>query len=282
MLSNLLIITNNDVETMENDGKGYCLIIAFFQGLYSEHGTGRLQGKEKLISDAMKLVVDNEELAREVLSEDSKKIIATWYTCYNNILGNEALKKGSFWNYEILEFYIEISQLKVQLYYFREFLPKQYVLLKTRNSMERKEDFKVVAVLELLSNKHKISIQKFKVRTAEELSDNTNFNLLIDAKDAVNSPSYDVNTFISLNICKRVIVTNDATCGYASIAKCIGKNSVYVIEQLSEYYLHEFQEKTNNELFSKGKNLSDWLTNSQSQEPFPENLSLTSDDGMFI
>jgi len=43
MVSNLLIITKSDVLTVDNDGWGYCLIGAFFQGLYSDQG--RLQKK---------------------------------------------------------------------------------------------------------------------------------------------------------------------------------------------------------------------------------------------
>lgn len=82
----------------------------------------------------MKLVVDNEEVARERLSQTSLCTIGTWYDKYQSPLQGIALKKGEFWNHEILEFYIEISQLKVQLYYFREFLVDQYVLLKTMKS----------------------------------------------------------------------------------------------------------------------------------------------------
>jgi len=47
-------------------------------------------------------------------------------------------------------------------------------------------------------------------------------------------------TFISLNICKKVIVAQDASSGYASIVKSAGKNIFYIIEQLSENYLTEY------------------------------------------
>jgi len=283
MLSNLLIINNLEVGTLDNEGRGYCLILAFFQGLYSDQG--RLQDKEKqtLISDAMKLVVDNEEKAREILSQQSKNVIATWYNKYNNVCLGLPLKSGEFWNHEILEFYIHISQLKVQIYYFREFVADQYVLVKTRKSMDRQEDCKVISLLELLSG-YKLLITEYKNTTnlIENLSvidllDNTNFNALIDPSD--DCTPYDETKFISLSICKKVTVAHDATCGYASIAKSIGKNTIYVIEQLSEHYLKEFDVSTNSELFSRGNNLVDWIRNNQSQ-PLPEELSLDLEDGI--
>lgn len=134
----------------------------------------------------MKLVVDNEQIAKDVLLEESKQIIASWRNNYNNICQGLPLKAGSFWNYEILEFYIEISQLKLQLYNFREFDADQYILIKKRSSMESKEeDFKAISVIELLS-RHKILIKYFVDKTnvseklpVEELLDNTNFDFLI-------------------------------------------------------------------------------------------------------
>ena len=278
MISNLLIISDTDVVPLRNDGRGYCLIVAFFQGLYLDDGRIPLE-KQQLILDAMKLVLDNEELAREKLSEDSQKVIGTWYHCLTDVAKDNALKAGSFWNYEILEFYIDISKLKVQLYYFKEFVTNKYVLLKTRNSMERQEGLKVVSVIELLSH-HKILIKHFINETSvEDLLDNTNFSSLIDVTDAC--APYGENTFIPLDICKKANVANDSTSGYASIAKSIGKSTVYIIEQLAEHYLSEFDESTNSELFTKGQELRDWIKSNQNNS-LPEKLSLTLDDGMSI
>jgi len=283
MISNLLIITKPDVVTLDNEGRGYCLILAFFQGLYSDHG--RLQDKEKhkLISDAMKSVIDNEETARERLSQESKDTIASWYNKYNNFGLGIALKPGEFWNHEILEFYIHLSQLKVQIYYFREFVADKYVLLKTRKSMDRKEDHRVVPLLQLLTG-HKLLITEFKDTTnlskclsANDLLDNTNFDSLMDASD--DCTSYDGMTFISLDICKKVIVAQDASSGYASIAKSVGKNIMYIIEQLSEHYRTEYDESTHSDFYGRGKRLNDWIINNQSQ-PLPEELSLNLEDGI--
>jgi hypothetical protein len=278
MLSNLLIIGRSDVLTLENEGKGYCLINAFLQGFYSD--AGRLSDKERdqMISDAMKLVVDNEEVARERLSQTSLCTIGTWYDKYQSPLQGIALKKGEFWNHEILEFYIEIAQLKVQLYYFREFLVDQYVLLKTRKAMERIEGLKVVSILELL-NGHKLLIKEYEGSVSvEDLLDNTNFDSLIDITDACSS--YDENTFISIGICKKVNVNHDGTCGYSSIAKSIGISADSIIRQLSEYYTNEFDESTNSILFHRGKKLKDWIRSNVSQTTMPEELWLISDDGM--
>lgn len=278
MLSNLLIVTNSDVTTKDNEGRGYCLILAFFQGLYFNEGRLQVNDKQKFISDAMKLLVDNEELAREVLTEKSKNIIGTWYDKYNNICLGRPLKFESFWNYELLEFFIEISKLKVQIYYYREFVTNQYVLLNTRKSMDRKEDFKIIFILELLTG-HKILITEFNDKlSVEDLLDNTNFECLIDSRDACTA--YDEATFISLDICKKVMVAYDnGISGYASIAKSIGKNVDYIIQQLAEHYLNNFDDSTNSELFSKGKNLSKWVRSDQSL-PFPKEFSLTLDDGI--
>lgn len=282
-MSNLLIITEADVITIDNDGYGYCLIKAFFQGLHSDQGRLQDSEKQKLISEAMKMVVDNEEFARDVLTEQSKMIIATWYDKYKNICQGLPLKSNEYWNYEILEFFIEISQLKVQIYYFREFVTKQYVLLKTRKSMDRKEGIKVVTILENLKG-HKLLIAEFQDNnklseklSVEDLLDNTNFDCLIDDRE-VCTP-YDLNTFISLDICRKVIVARDATCGYASIAKSIGKNVEYIMELLSEHYLNEVDESSDSELFGRGRKLTDWLSNKQS-EPLPEELSIILDDGV--
>jgi hypothetical protein len=285
MLSNLLIISKDDVLTIDNEGKGYCLILAFFQGLHSDQGRLHDKEKQKLISDAMKLVIDHEEQAREVLSHKSKDIIATWYNKYNNVYQNLPLKQGEFWNFEILEFYIQISNLKVQIYYFREFVANQYVLLKTRANMDRQEDLKVLSLLELSSG-HKLLIKEFNDKTnkLENLSvnvllDNTNFNELINASE--ECAAYSELTFIPFNICRKVIVTHDATCGYASIAHSIGKSYIYIIEQLSEHYLKEYAESTDSEFFDRGCKLNHWIIANQDQ-PLPEELSLTFDDGMKI
>jgi len=270
------MISKSDVVTLENEGKGYCLIAAFLQGLHDE---SRLQEKERqqMISDAMKLVVDNEEYAREKLSESSKRTIGTWYEKYCCPLEGIALKKGEFWNHEILEFYIEIGQLKVQLYYFQEFTVDKYVLLKTRKAMERKEGFKVITILELLNN-HKVLIKEHKgTESVDDLLDNTNFECLIDINDACSS--YDESTFISMDICKKVKVSHDGTCGYSSVAKSIGISTNTFIGQLSEYYLKEFDEFTKTELFCKGKRLKEWIKICESQPYMPEELWLTSDDG---
>ena len=82
MISNMMIINSTDVTILENDGLGFCLITAFFQGLQPDES--RLQEKERetSISDAMKFVVDNEESGKDELSDISKATIGTWYTKY--------------------------------------------------------------------------------------------------------------------------------------------------------------------------------------------------------
>ena len=156
----------------------------------------------------MKVVVDNEEQARERgLSATAIDTIGKWYDKCNYPLSKTALKKGEFWTSELLEFYVSVSQTKAQIYYFKEFLPDQYVLIKTRQSMERISDCKVVTLLEQLSG-HKLWIRNIKGGIpVEELIDNTNFDILIDTRD-VDSP-YNSSTFISIDLCKKVKVTED-------------------------------------------------------------------------
>ena len=197
---------------------------------------------------------------------------------YLSILKNETLKKGEFWNFEILEFYIKISQQKVQLYYFREFITGKYVLLKTRTSMERKDGFKIVSILEYL-NGHKVLIRSFDnvASTVEDLIDNTNFNFLIDVKYATAYSSlYDENKFIYLNLCKKVPVVHDNNCGYESIANSIGISTTSLINQLSQYYMKKFDGSTDLKLV-KAKKLIDWVKMNDSQ-PMPDDLILTTDD----
>ena len=197
----------------------------------------------------MKVVVDHEEITREVLSKKSKNTIATWYNCIDNkVFKGTALKFGEFWNYEILEFYIMISQLEVQIYYFREFIPGKYVLVQTRKDMDRKEDSQIVCLLELL-NKHKLRISEFHDSTSSSLAkmpvndlvDNTNFDDLILVRNNCTIP-YDEAKFFTLNSCKEVIAARDNTSGYASVAKSIRKSTTHIIQQLAEHYQNEFDE----------------------------------------
>jgi len=64
----------------------------------------------------MKLVVDNEECFGERLSESSNPAIETLYEKYSCPLEGVALKQSELLNHDILVFYMEIGQLKVQLY----------------------------------------------------------------------------------------------------------------------------------------------------------------------
>ena len=59
MTSNLLIINAIEVFTLENDGRGYCLISAFLQGHYSDVGRLPVKDKDQLISNfrAMGVIV---------------------------------------------------------------------------------------------------------------------------------------------------------------------------------------------------------------------------------
>jgi len=181
--SNLIFISRDDVDLLDNDGKGYCLIYAFFQGIHD----GRQAEKDRniCISEAMKLMVDKEEEAR-ILSTNSRETIGKWYDKYSCPLENLALKRGEFWTYELLEFYIRISQMKAQIYYFKEFVENMFVLVKTRHSMERIPDYKVVTILELM-NGHKLLIRNINVdMSVEELIDNTNFDVLVDTSDVLS------------------------------------------------------------------------------------------------
>jgi len=149
--------------------------------------------------------------------------------------------------------------------------------------MDRQEDYKVLSLLQLLTG-HKLLITEYKdtnnlskCLSVDDLLDNTNFDSLVDASDECTP--YDEITFINLNICKKVVVAHDATSGYASIAKSVGKNTIYIIEQLSEHYRTEYDDSTHSDFFDRGTKLSDWIINNQSQ-PLPEDLSLNLEDGI--
>jgi len=47
MISNLMMISKSDVVTLENDGKGYCLIAAFFQGLHDERRLQEIESNKR-------------------------------------------------------------------------------------------------------------------------------------------------------------------------------------------------------------------------------------------
>jgi len=272
-LTNMIFITQDDVDLLDNDGKGYCLIYAFFQGIHESRQSEK--DRNICVSEAMKLVIDKEEEARD-LSANARETIGKWYDRYKYPLENLALKRGEFWTYELLEFYIRISQIKAQIYYFYEFKESVFVMVKTRHSMERIPECKVVILLERM-NGHKLLIRKVNaVISIEELIDNTNFSVLIDTSD-VSSP-YNNSTFISIDLCRKVKVTNDFSCGYASIAKSIGRSTLDFIKNLSEYYLNEFKGLGNHELFSKGNELSEWVRKRESKI-MPYDLRLTSEDG---
>lgn len=273
-LSNILILNLDQCNLLENDGLGYCLMFAFLHGLHG--GRESVIERNTYISEAMKFVVDHEEQARDrKLSSDSLEIIGKWYGIYTNPIEKVALKPGEFWTYELLEFYIQMSQLEVQIYYFREYIPNQYVLIKTRHSMARNTEYKVITILEKM-DKHKLQIKKIVADVSvEDLIDNTNFDVLIDTNDDL--APYDDKTFIPINICKRAKLTEDVLSGYASIGKSIGRPTADIIKELADQYLKEFKDQSNSEKFIKGRALSAWLQACE-EESMPDDLRLTLDD----
>ena len=82
-LSNIAIITLDNVVLKDNDGRGYCLIYAFLHGIHSRQPE---KDRNTRISDAMKLVVENDEKAKDTkLSAASLDTIGKWYINTENL-----------------------------------------------------------------------------------------------------------------------------------------------------------------------------------------------------
>lgn len=117
-----LYLITASVNFLENQKKGLCLISAFIQGLYpnskDQHLTESLLTEE--IVSAMSFVIANKKpfsdldtISEEIVSTCNEQLI-------QHVSNKNGLHPGEFWNIEILEKYISLASIPVDLYYYVE------------------------------------------------------------------------------------------------------------------------------------------------------------------
>jgi len=211
---------------LENQKRGFCLISAFFQGLFDQDHTREGHLLQEIVL-AMSFVIENKDKFKK-MSNESLNVIGRWNSdLIRGVESGNPLKLGEFWNVEILENYISIANIQCSIFYYRE-IPgeEKFVLVKTRSHMScPSKDSKCLVFVELV-NKHKMLVKQMPGKQdCPTLFENTDFTvpLLYDfpITNYLASFSGD-NLFLPLHLARLVVVEHFGACGYKCFSDYLG------------------------------------------------------------
>jgi len=159
----------------------------------------------------------------------SVDIISGWNSdLIKSVESGSSLKVGEFWNVEILEFYILISEIECSIFYYRE-IPdeKKYVLVKTRANMTCPSKNNNCMVFVELANRHKMLVQQLPgERDLHAHFQNTDFTLpiLYDFPITNHLASFSGhNFFLPVHLARLTLVTHFGACGYKCFSEILGR-----------------------------------------------------------